>query len=86
MGQVNCNFALYIGILELLYLTFREFIAVCGVALDLNGRLIESNQIEYQENMRQNFREMTNKLSDILGEQVCASVVKISMIKSKYNY
>ncbi len=48
----------------------REFISACGLALDLNGRLIEGDQFEYQENMRQNFREMVTRLQDILDEQV----------------
>ena len=49
---------------------YREFIAVCSSALDLNGRLIEGDQLEYQENMRQNFRDMVTRLADILEEQV----------------
>ena len=48
----------------------REFIAVCSLALDLNGRLIEGDQLENQENMRQTFRDMVTRLSDILEEQV----------------
>ena len=52
----------------------REFIAVCSLALDLNGRLIEEDQLEYQENMRQNFWDMVNNLSDILEEQVNAQL------------
>ena len=47
---------------------------MCSLALDLNGRLIEEDQLEYQENMRQNFRDMVNNLSDILEEQVNAQL------------
>ena len=46
---------------------------MCGLALDLNGRLIEGDQLEYQENMRHNFREMVTRLQDILDEQVPVS-------------
>ena len=48
----------------------RDFVAVCGLALDLNARLIASDQYEYQEAMRTNFREMAARLSTLFGEQV----------------
>ena len=62
------------GVFSCVFLHCREFIAVCSLALDLNGRLIEEDQLEYQENMRQNFRDMVNNLSDILEEQVNAQL------------
>ncbi len=44
--------------------------SVCKKALDLNGRLIDSDQLEYQESLRLNFREMVERLAEIFGESV----------------
>ena len=49
---------------------FRDFVAVCGLALDLNARLIGADQLEYQEALRINFQEMAGRLSTLFGEQV----------------
>ena len=63
--------------------TFREFVNVCKTALDLNGRVINSDQLEYQESLDINFREMTERLAEIFGEPVgrrqCVTIISVSM-------
>ena len=43
---------------------------ICHAALDLNNRLIMSDQFDYQEILRKNFDEMVLRLSAIFEEQV----------------
>jgi len=47
---------------------YRDFISICGAALDLNGKLILSDQREYQEALRSSFRELVNSLSTMLED------------------
>lgn len=49
---------------------FRKFVVVCNEALVLNGRLIFTDQFEYQESLRNNLRSMADRLSEIFGEQL----------------
>ncbi|XP_069468948.1 dedicator of cytokinesis protein 11 isoform X2 [Ambystoma mexicanum] len=49
---------------------FRKFIQACSIALELNERLIKEDQVEYQEGLKSNFREMVKELSDIIHEQI----------------
>uniref|UniRef100_A0A6G1RFT7 Dedicator of cytokinesis 11 n=1 Tax=Hypotaenidia okinawae TaxID=2861861 RepID=A0A6G1RFT7_9GRUI len=49
---------------------FRKFIQACGIALDLNERLIKEDQVEYHEGLKSNFRDMVKELSDIIHEQI----------------
>lgn len=53
---------------------FRQFIETCGQALEVNERLIKEDQIEYQEEMKANYREMAKELSEIMHEQVCTEL------------
>ena len=46
----------------------RDFVHICGAALELNGKLILSDQREYHEALRFSFRELVNSLSSILNE------------------
>uniref|UniRef100_A0A8B9S5S6 Dedicator of cytokinesis 11 n=1 Tax=Apteryx owenii TaxID=8824 RepID=A0A8B9S5S6_APTOW len=48
---------------------FRKFIQACGIALELNERLIKEDQLEYHEGLKSNFRDMVKELSDIIHEQ-----------------
>uniref|UniRef100_A0A8C3ERC1 Dedicator of cytokinesis 11 n=1 Tax=Corvus moneduloides TaxID=1196302 RepID=A0A8C3ERC1_CORMO len=50
---------------------FRKFIQACGIALELNERLIKEDQVEYHEGLKSNFRDMVKELSDIIHEQAC---------------
>ncbi|NXS89335.1 DOC11 protein, partial [Erpornis zantholeuca] len=52
---------------------FRKFIQVCGIALELNERLIKEDQVEYHEGLKSNFRDMVKELSDIIHEQACTA-------------
>ncbi|CAH2315231.1 dedicator of cytokinesis 11 isoform X3 [Pelobates cultripes] len=49
---------------------FKQFIQACSVALEMNEQLIKEDQIEYQEGLKSNFREMVKELSDIIHEQM----------------
>nr|XP_056714924.1 dedicator of cytokinesis protein 11 [Euleptes europaea] len=49
---------------------FRNFIQACGIALELNERLIKEDQAEYHEGLKSNFRDMVKELSDIIHEQI----------------
>lgn len=48
----------------------RDFVGVCYEALELNERLIGSDQIEYQHSLVKNFKEMINKLNNLFNDQV----------------
>nr|XP_028584083.1 dedicator of cytokinesis protein 9 isoform X15 [Podarcis muralis] len=56
--------------LKLLKEVFRQFVEACGQALEVNERLIKEDQIEYQEGMKANYREMAKELSEIMHEQL----------------
>ncbi|XP_069749821.1 dedicator of cytokinesis protein 11 isoform X2 [Narcine bancroftii] len=51
---------------------FRDFIAACSLALDLNERLIKEDQLEYHEGLKGNFKDMVKELSEITHEQMLA--------------
>ena len=52
---------------------FRQFVEACGQGLAVNERLIKEDQLEYQEEMKANYREMAKELSEIMHEQVSAT-------------
>uniref|UniRef100_A0A8B9GSP4 Dedicator of cytokinesis 9 n=1 Tax=Amazona collaria TaxID=241587 RepID=A0A8B9GSP4_9PSIT len=60
--------------IKLLKEVFRQFVEACGHALGVNERLIKEDQLEYQEEMKANYREMAKELSEIMHEQVCAEI------------
>ena len=49
---------------------FRDFVDVCKVAIEVNGRLITTEQLEYQNVLKENYRHLAIRLSEILREQV----------------
>uniref|UniRef100_A0A8C0FUQ3 Dedicator of cytokinesis 9 n=1 Tax=Bubo bubo TaxID=30461 RepID=A0A8C0FUQ3_BUBBB len=55
---------------KLLKEVFRQFVEACGHALGVNERLIKEDQLEYQEEMKANYREMAKELSEIMHEQL----------------
>ncbi|XP_029460346.1 dedicator of cytokinesis protein 9 isoform X2 [Rhinatrema bivittatum] len=59
---------------------FRQFVEACGQALGVNERLIKEDQLEYQEEMKANYREMIKELSDIMHEQIAFGEEKISVM------
>ncbi|ETE65390.1 Dedicator of cytokinesis protein 9, partial [Ophiophagus hannah] len=61
---------------------FRQFIETCGQALEVNERLIKEDQIEYQEEMKANYREMAKELSEIMHEQITAVEEKANVMSN----
>ncbi|XP_066583188.1 dedicator of cytokinesis protein 9 isoform X2 [Prorops nasuta] len=49
---------------------FREFVKICYTALQINSKLITSDQHEYQEVLRENYQKLCQNLSSLLGEPV----------------
>ncbi|XP_056646243.1 dedicator of cytokinesis protein 9 isoform X1 [Diorhabda sublineata] len=47
---------------------FREFLKICYSALQINSKLINSEQVEYQEVLRQNYKKLCSALSVLFGE------------------
>nr|CAD7394742.1 unnamed protein product [Timema cristinae] len=50
--------------------TLQEFVKICYTALQINGKLISSDQIEYQEVLRQNYQKLCQELSTLFGESL----------------
>uniref|UniRef100_A0A8D1RAC6 Dedicator of cytokinesis protein 9 n=1 Tax=Sus scrofa TaxID=9823 RepID=A0A8D1RAC6_PIG len=65
---------------KLLKEVFRQFVEACGQALAVNERLIKEDQLEYQEEMKANYREMARELSEIMHEQICPLEEKTSVL------
>ncbi|XP_045139700.1 dedicator of cytokinesis protein 9 [Echinops telfairi] len=65
---------------KLLKEVFRQFVEACGQALVVNERLIKEDQLEYQEEMKANYREMAKELSEIMHEQICPLEEKSSVL------
>ncbi|XP_055947475.1 dedicator of cytokinesis protein 9-like isoform X4 [Argiope bruennichi] len=49
---------------------YRRFIKICREALELNGRLITSDQYEYHMSLKKNFQELVDSLSGMLHEKL----------------
>ncbi|GCB72056.1 hypothetical protein scyTo_0001806 [Scyliorhinus torazame] len=66
---------------------FRQFVEVCGQALIVNERLIKEDQVEYQEEMKTNYREMVRELSNIMNEQISPEDdgMKINLLPNSYH-
>lgn len=52
----------------------------------VNERLIKEDQIEYQEEMKANYREMTKELSEIMHEQVGATLECFSCLDPPHTW
>uniref|UniRef100_A0A8B9QHK9 Dedicator of cytokinesis 9 n=1 Tax=Apteryx owenii TaxID=8824 RepID=A0A8B9QHK9_APTOW len=65
---------------KLLKEVFRQFVEACGHALGVNERLIKEDQLEYQEEMKANYREMAKELSEIMHEQITPVEEKTSVM------
>uniref|UniRef100_A0A5F8HF54 Dedicator of cytokinesis 9 n=1 Tax=Monodelphis domestica TaxID=13616 RepID=A0A5F8HF54_MONDO len=66
--------------IKLLKEVFRQFVEACGQALAVNERLIKEDQVEYQEEMKANYREMAKELSEIMHEQICPMEEKSNVL------
>ncbi|XP_075426230.1 dedicator of cytokinesis protein 10 isoform X4 [Ascaphus truei] len=49
---------------------FRQFADTCGLALEVNGRLIKEDQLEYQEEMKSHYRDILIELSEVMNEKI----------------
>jgi len=49
---------------------FREFVKICYTALQINSKLITSDQHEYQEVLRENYQKLCQNLSSLFGEPI----------------
>ncbi|KAG8580935.1 hypothetical protein GDO81_007483 [Engystomops pustulosus] len=49
---------------------FRQFADTCGLALEVNERLIKEDQLEYQEEMKSHYREILTELSEVMNEPI----------------
>ncbi|KAK6167208.1 hypothetical protein SNE40_021299 [Patella caerulea] len=49
---------------------FRDFVNSCKDALDLNAKLITSEQKEYHEHLTQGFNDMVENLTKLFGEKI----------------
>ncbi|XP_045766053.1 dedicator of cytokinesis protein 9 isoform X2 [Maniola jurtina] len=47
---------------------FKEFLTVCHAALQLNAKLISSDQVTYQEALEANYYKLSDSLSSVLGQ------------------
>ncbi|XP_074924645.1 dedicator of cytokinesis protein 10 isoform X10 [Chelonoidis abingdonii] len=55
---------------KLLKEIFRQFAEACGLALEVNKRLIKEDQLEYQEEMKSHYKDMLSELSAVMNEQI----------------
>ena len=62
-------------------LPHRSFMQVCQEALDLNGHLISTDQLMYQDELRNKFQQMQATLTPLLQaeDKVCAVSVCLSV-------
>lgn len=49
---------------------FKEFLKVCHTALQINSKLISSDQLNYQEVLEDNYYKLCDSLSSLLGEKL----------------
>uniref|UniRef100_A0A336LXY2 CSON007578 protein n=2 Tax=Culicoides sonorensis TaxID=179676 RepID=A0A336LXY2_CULSO len=49
---------------------FRDFIRICHIALQINGRCISADQVNYQTALQENFQTLCDALSILFGENV----------------
>ncbi|WAR28617.1 DOCK9-like protein [Mya arenaria] len=49
---------------------FRDFVRVCNDSLDLNAKLITTEQKEYHESLKDGFEDIVSQLSKMFGETV----------------
>ncbi|XP_013200563.1 dedicator of cytokinesis protein 9 isoform X1 [Amyelois transitella] len=48
--------------------TFKEFLTICHSALQLNAKLISSDQVTYHEALESNYYKLSDSLSSMLGQ------------------
>lgn len=50
------------------YFSYRDFIGVCHTALQLNARMISSDQKEYHNALKENYQKLCQDLGELLDE------------------
>ena len=48
----------------------REFVQVCGQSLEVNAKLIKSDQHEYHDDLVLNYKSMVANLTQLMQEKV----------------
>ena len=66
-----CKIRALLSFSQLSAFLYRDFITVCNDALDLNAKLITTEQKEYHESLKSGFTDIVNRLSKMFGETVC---------------
>ncbi|XP_068734853.1 dedicator of cytokinesis protein 9-like [Montipora capricornis] len=56
--------------IEKLQQVYREFIACCGKALEINDQLIKEDQRMYQEDMKEKYVQLKTRLAKYIGDEV----------------
>lgn len=54
--------------IELIFHCCREFVSICNTALQVNGRMISSDQREYHSVLQDNYNKLCSALTDLLNE------------------
>ncbi|XP_071839033.1 dedicator of cytokinesis protein 11-like isoform X31 [Apostichopus japonicus] len=49
---------------------FRDFVRICGLALEVNATLIKEDQVQYHEDMEKNYRQMVINIGALMGEKL----------------
>ncbi|KAJ8031225.1 Dedicator of cytokinesis protein 9 [Holothuria leucospilota] len=49
---------------------FRDFVRICGIALEVNATLIKEDQVQYHEDMDRNYRQMVINIGELMGEKL----------------
>lgn len=47
---------------------YREFVSICNTALQVNGRMISTDQREYHSALKENYQKLCSALTDLLDE------------------
>lgn len=48
---------------------FRDFVSICNTALQVNGRMISSDQHEYHSVLYENYKKLCTELSTLLNDE-----------------
>ncbi|XP_063298579.1 dedicator of cytokinesis protein 10 isoform X2 [Pelobates fuscus] len=64
---------------------FRQFAETCGLALEVNERLIKEDQLEYQEEMKSHYRDILAELSEVMNEPLSCDPCLFSFSSSLSN-
>ena len=68
--------------IEKLQQVYREFIACCGKALEINDQLIKEDQRMYQEDMKEKYAQLRAQLAKYTGDEVCCQAIINEPVKN----